>query len=167
MVPTKAMVSFTRERYFYRAPPRGVKNICVLSSCLARDVYPIESVKARIPTNACPGFQKDTCFCNSNFLYKRLFENTRVIMILIWISRKSVCLLWIFVLRRSNSFFLQPVECLWMCHCGKTVVFHTRVWWWFLRKTMFSCRPERSFYRAPPRGVKNRRVFSRCLARDV
>ena len=74
----KTMFSCRRERSFYRAPPRGVKNRRVFSSCLARDVYSIESVKARILTTACSEFQKDTCFCNSNFLYKRLFENTRV-----------------------------------------------------------------------------------------
>ena len=84
------------------------------------------------------------------------------------IRRKSYCLPWISVLKRSISiFFPRPVEFLWTFHDGKTLVFHTRVWRWFLRKTMFSCRRERSFYRAPPRGVKNRRVFSSCLARDV
>ena len=74
----KTMFSCRRERSFYRAPPRGVKNRRVFSSCLARDVYSIESVKARILTTACSEFQKDTCFCNSNFLYKRFFENTCV-----------------------------------------------------------------------------------------
>ena len=74
----KTMVSCRRERSFYRAPPRSVKNKRVFSSCLARDVYSIESVKARILTTACSEFQKYTCFCNSNFLYKRFFEKTCV-----------------------------------------------------------------------------------------
>ena len=82
--------------------------------------------------------------------------------------RKSSCLSWIFVLERSISFFLpRPVELLWTFHDGRTLLFHTRVWRWFLRKAMFSCRRERSFYRAPPRSVKNRRVFSSYFARDV
>ena len=76
----KTMFSCNRERSFYRAPPSGVKNRRVFSSCLARDVYSIESVKARILTSACSEFQKDTCFCNSNFLYKRFFENTYVFL---------------------------------------------------------------------------------------
>ena len=89
----KTMFSCRRERYFYRALPRGVKNIRVFSSCLARGVYSIEPVKARILTGGCPEFQKDTCFCNSNFLYKILFENTYVFYTnLIWIHRKSTFL---------------------------------------------------------------------------
>ncbi len=52
----------------------------IFSICFAWDVYSIESVRARIPTDACAGFQKDMCFCNSNFLYKRFFENTCVFL---------------------------------------------------------------------------------------
>ena len=73
----RTMFSCRRERSFYRAPPRSVKNRRVFLSCLARDVYSLESVKARILTTACSEFQKDTCFCNSIFVYKRFFESTR------------------------------------------------------------------------------------------
>jgi hypothetical protein len=85
-----------------------------------------------------------------------------------WVSSKKVVFIVNLCFEAFNfNYFPRPVEFLWAFHDGKTLVFHTRVWRWFLRKTMFSCRRERSFYRAPPRGVKNRRVFSSCLARDV
>ena len=85
-----------------------------------------------------------------------------------WVSSKKLVFIVNLCFEAFNFiFFPRPVEFLCTFHDGKTLVFHTRVRRWFLRKTMFSCRQERSFYRAPPRGVKNRRVFSSCLARDV